>query len=276
VKYFTGILMTKLKTIFIQISTLVFLISCTTTNNKNTFPIFLNPSQDMTMFTNGEDGDLLATHDIALSKQMEVIWGSPASFLVSKYDENIPLENRKKTVVNSCKKMISLFNAGYQSESSYGVYVSRYIDCKVLEVSLSLLRSHTSYVNNFKLDLNNIKMLPKNMAFMPSTSGYFSLMNDVKLKTLQDAVFSKNTKMIVGTEGRKGIEGEYFWQMFSIEAKGDFNHDGIEDIVIKVNSSANGGRYVSHALYVLTKTKKEGNWVVLGEYPNIISENSTR
>ena len=264
--------MKRLIVIYIQIFSLVFLISCSGKNNEKPFPVLLNPSQDITIFTNDEDGDLLATHDIALSKQMDVLWGSPASFPVSKYDENIPLENRKKTVVNSCRKMVSLFNAGYQPESSYGVYVSRYIDCKMLEVSLSLLSSETSYVNNFKLDLNNIKMLPKNMAFMPSTSGYFSLMNDTKLKTLDDVGFSKNVKVIVGADGIKGIEDEYVRQIFSIKAKGDFNHDGIEDIVIEVNSSANGGTYVDQALYVLTKTKKEGDWIVLGEYPKMISE----
>jgi hypothetical protein len=51
----------------------------------------------------------------------------------------------------------------------------------------------------------------------------------------------------------------------SILAKGDVNNDNIEDIVIKVINAVKQGSYTASHLYVLTKTKSEGDWIVLAD-----------
>jgi hypothetical protein len=231
---------------------------CTPKIETKAYPVFLDPSIDITDRSN----DNFETSDIALSKQMDLLWTENNSFKVSLFDSKLDAQSRKVGIVNNCTSMIELYSAGYEPQASYGVYRSLYIQCKLIDVAKSLRSSDTSYLSNFKLDFDSIKNLPKNMAFIVATSQYNRILNDPKIKTLDDA--SKIIEVSEDEHGQVFAEDDSDGlQYMSILAKGDVNNDNIEDIVIKVVNAVKQGSYTASHLYVLTKTKNEGDWIVL-------------
>lgn len=254
--------MNKLNTSVFSLCTLFLVMGCTPEVGTKAYPVFLNPSIDIDITDRSNDN--FETSDIELSKQMDLLWTENNSFNVSQFDSEIDAENRKMGIVNNCTSMIELYSAGYQPASSYGVYRNAYVLCKLIDVAQHLQASDTSYLAEFKLDLNSIKNLPKNMAFIVSSSEYDRVLKDPKIKTLDDA---SKIEVFEDEDGQVFTENDYEGlQYMSILAKGDVNNDNIEDIVINVFNAVKQGTYSASHLYVLTKTKKEGDWIVLGDW----------
>jgi hypothetical protein len=60
-------------------------------------------------------------------------------------------------------------------------------------------------------------------------------------------------------------ENEREGQSFSIDAFGDFNDDGIEDVLIETSWNGGGTGYWSN-LSLVSRLKKNGNFVLLRKY----------
>ncbi|NMU87725.1 ATPase, partial [Vibrio parahaemolyticus] len=55
-------------------------------------------------------------------------------------------------------------------------------------------------------------------------------------------------------------------QVITVVAKGDYNADGIEDIVIEKENSVLSGSYSSSHGYVLTRMSEQASFTVLAEW----------
>ncbi|HHC6730894.1 TPA: ATPase, partial [Vibrio parahaemolyticus] len=56
------------------------------------------------------------------------------------------------------------------------------------------------------------------------------------------------------------------FQVITVVAKGDYNADGIEDIVIEKENSVLSGSYSSSHGYVLTRMSEQASFTVLAEW----------
>jgi len=57
------------------------------------------------------------------------------------------------------------------------------------------------------------------------------------------------------------------YQELSLIARGDFNHDNIEDILLFAQNNVVGGSYVSFHLFWLTKEDADSPITLIKEYP---------
>ncbi|SHO55424.1 hypothetical protein VQ7734_01152 [Vibrio quintilis] len=222
-------------------------------------PVFIAPAVDITSYIHD------VNHIPKLEEQIHSLWTNDYNFKVSKYSDK---NSSKPEVVNNCKSMLNLYPMGFRPTyiPDTDIYNYLYAKCKSIDISLNIYPSSNSYVANFKLNTEGVKNLPKNIAFIPSTSEYKDIHSNEKIKILEEVnhiikVTQKSNLRVIAEDNSGGI------QDISILAKGDYNHDNIEDIMFKVSNSVIGGSYTSYYLYILTKTEKDGDWIVLDEYP---------
>ncbi|SHO55425.1 hypothetical protein VQ7734_01153 [Vibrio quintilis] len=178
--------------------------------------------------------------------------------------------NSSKFKVNSCESMLIARKNNYDliDIPSSGPYNAMYIKCQAINLVINKIKkSEISHIHDYILDENSVTYLPKQIALITSSSRYKSLMADQKLKTINDVNHIINIKQL-NNNTISFSNDNASRQKISILAKGDFNHDAIEDIMLSVSNSVIGGSYTSYYLYILTKTEKDGDWIVLDEYPN--------
>ncbi|APR67378.1 hypothetical protein CN03_10830 [Thalassolituus oleivorans] len=105
--------------------------------------------------------------------------------------------------------------------------------------------------------------LPKNLAFVTSKSEWKSVMTNASKQYWADI----NT--IVEFERLSDYQAAYLSdggkQVLSEIARGDFNSDGYEDVLLKIEDSLEGGSYSNIRLFGLTITV-EGKWRLLAQY----------
>lgn len=120
----------------------------------------------------------------------------------------------------------------------------------------------------FPLDEKHVRSLPVGMAFVVSpdderklasitssggTLGDF--LGSVKLQTLGEP----GDRRVVVRDGGGGS------QWFSVLAEGDFDHDGVNDLLISSFNAMSGGSYRSAHLSIVSRLKAEGPLVLRGE-----------
>jgi hypothetical protein len=231
-------------------------------DNENSNPIFINPYLTINY-------RLDSTENInSLNDQFSAIWSDDMSFIVQPNgQESQP--NSSKFKVNSCESMLIARKNNYDliDIPSSGPYNAMYVDCQAMFLIINEADPYTkSYIQDYVLNKTNIQTLPKDMALIISTSTYNDIHTDKKIKVLEEVnhivkVTQKNKLTSIAEDDSGGV------QEISILAKGDFNHDAIEDMMLSVSNSVIGGSYTSYYLYILTKTEKDGDWIVLDEYP---------
>lgn len=208
--------------------------------------------------------------ELTLRQQFDISWDSEKSY------EVVTLENekgeRKSDIANSCESIIRLFSAGYEPKNYnlFSNYLIAYNTCKALDIIISLDSSNESYVNNFKLSEQEVRNLPKGLAFIPSTMEYNRILNDSKIKTLAEVVkIKKFTSTGTNQITAKVEDSTDGTQYMGIIAKGDFNDDKVEDVVLGVTNTVVGGTYETLFVYVLTKMKKDDDWIILAQFPEL-------
>ncbi|MEI8633548.1 hypothetical protein P4S72_18710 [Vibrio sp. PP-XX7] len=230
--------------------------------NQTMPPVFINPS----LTVNYRLTDTSNIHN--LTDQFTAVWSDDMTFMVEPTTINTE-RKQKEFKINSCKSMLFAYQEKYELTymPSYGIYHAVYSECKAISLIINKMAQPVySYIKGFQLNQNTIKNLPKDMALVTSTSRYNDVHADPTITTLEDVnhivkVMQQNEFSATAEDDGGGI------QDITILARGDFNNDQIEDLLFSVSNSVVGGSYTSYYLYVLTKTKKDGDWVVLAEYP---------
>ncbi|WP_236691558.1 MULTISPECIES: hypothetical protein [Vibrio] len=125
-----------------------------------------------------------------------------------------------------------------------------------------LAASKRSYLSKFKLDNSFPSLAPSALAFVISNE------SADKAKTLSTW---DEADRIQRTQVASPVRAEYFdatdgFQVITIVAKGDYNADGIEDIVIEKENSVLSGSYSSSHGYVLTRMSEQALFTVLAEW----------
>ncbi len=135
--------------------------------------------------------------------------------------------------------------------------------CKAIDIALHGQGAQISYIGKFNLDRELANKLPIELAFAlsPDTRERVKK-NKGKSWTLIDTI--KAVTKINDYVTRYNIP--YATQTISLLARGDFNHDNIEDVLLLVENDINDGWLNPTRLFTLTRYKGAALFSVIKEY----------
>lgn len=167
-------------------------------------------------------------------------------------------------LVSNCKDFANASSAGFTAAKAYeyGAFKAYLTQCQTWSEMAKLAASKRSYISKFKLDDRFPTLAPSALAFVISNE------SAEKAKTLSTW---DEADRIQRTQVASPVRAEYFdatdgFQVITIVAKGDYNADGIEDIVIEKENSVLSGSYSSSHGYVLTRMSEQALFTVLAEW----------
>ncbi|OQQ03247.1 ATPase [Vibrio campbellii] len=170
----------------------------------------------------------------------------------------------KEKLVSNCKDLANASSAGFTAAKAYeyGAFKAYLTQCQTWSEMAKLAASKRSYISKFKLDDRFPSLAPSALAFVISNE------SAEKAKTL---LTWDEADRIQRTQVASPVRAEYFdatdgFQVITIVAKGDYNADGIEDIVIEKKNSVLSGSYSSSHGYVLTRMSEQALFTVLAEW----------
>ena len=139
------------------------------------------------------------------------------------------------------------------------------VSCKAISLSLGFKEPAETYLGTFALNKALVSKLPPELAFFVSASRRETILSDPRIQSWADvdkivAVKRTNEYQAVFVDSDKH-EREFF-----VLTRGDYNGDGVEDILLKSVNSVSGGSYVSAQLFVLTRHAHHDRYVLLDSF----------
>lgn len=149
------------------------------------------------------------------------------------------------------------------------------IGCYAAREILHATAPKVSYLTNFKMNAHDARNLPA--ALFQVMSG--SETEDIKKamvagKTLGEVVgpgssFEDHANKFGNAPLVRVDNGFGAIEDISLLARGDFNHDGIEDLLISISATSPDGHFGSNQLYLVTRLAPNAPMKVLKTYPDL-------
>jgi hypothetical protein len=191
-------------------------------------------------------------------------------------DHNHPLSQDKNgstegmdAIVDNCEK---LFSANEKSLGPIPIELSAYqymaLKCYIGKAISRAKSSKMSYVANWVLDKSTVKQLPPQLAFIISSDDQEAVGRAEARHDPLGAMFpSANISLkAVKDNHHVVVDDGVSVQEMALVAKGDFNGDGVEDLLVSSENHLSGGRYRQYGLYVVTRLKKGGALTLVKTY----------
>jgi len=122
-----------------------------------------------------------------------------------------------------------------------------------------------SALSTFKLDAELPQHVPKNLALIISVSEWKKIAQNKKIVSWAQAETVKFVSKDGEYRAKYAMIGAY--QEISLIARGDFNHDGVEDLLLLAQSHVVGGTYAAHRLFWVTKKNTNSPITLIREFP---------
>ncbi|MBE4045618.1 ATPase [Vibrio parahaemolyticus] len=195
-------------------------------------------------YLDSERTDLFFAREIAQPSQENIDmrnsfdWG---------YELELSRTSGETKSVSNCKDLTKANLAGFTAAKAYeyGAFKAHLMQCQTWSEMAKLAASKRSFISKLKFDESEekVKTLP----------------------TWDEADHIQSTRVV------SEVRAEYFdatggFQVITVVAKGDYNADGIEDIVIEKENSVLSGSYSSSHGYVLTRMSEQASFTVLAEW----------
>ncbi|MPW30310.1 ATPase [Agarivorans sp. B2Z047] len=193
---------------------------------------------------------------------------TPADF-IAMYESNWYFEASLKNNdedsknVSSCSDLVSSIKNGYTSLNSYEygyIYASNHICKSWLELS-KLSSAKKSFLGDVSFDKPFAKKAPPQLALVISNETVERLATAAswnEMFPVQRVESLSSEQAIFYSEGSI--------QKLTLMAKGDYNNDGIEDILLYMENSVEGGSYSSVYAYVLTRLSPNAPYTLLKQW----------
>lgn len=169
-------------------------------------------------------------------------------------------EEGKKSV-NDCRSLTENIKGGFTAdkEFEYGYIQAINVNCRVWNEMSLLTKSKISYLSSINVDRNFSNQAPPEFSLIISKDDERRL---AKAKSWQEMSHIKNITQLnddqaIYYDNSGGI------QKLTLMAKGDYNQDGIEDAVLYMENSVEGGSYSSTHAYIITRLTAKAPYTLL-------------
>lgn len=210
-----------------------------------TYPIWWSPSLE------------LESLDKIDERLGEPLYSSGSGFTLYDADRG----NRTEAIADSCKSLDRLLDEGY---SAFLMHRIRFLlvvmaKCHAIEMLGEAQPAKKSHVRDFKLDADSIEYLPAMANLSPSCDfrcrQYVANERRISWKKFEPrGILSVDAK----SEYQMEVKTPGVDLKMEIVARGDFNRDGLEDLLLKVIAGATGGTWGWTELSLLSRESPDG------------------
>lgn len=173
--------------------------------------------------------------------------GDPRTFTV--YDGE-----RREVPVGSCEELFQADERGWAADSLQGrilrAWASTCYGARAIAAAMPAAQSH---VEGLVLDEVTVRSLPPAMGFVISRDDERKVAQlEAEGGTLGDYIGGAG--VVLGEDGGATISDEWGGhQSLKVRANGDFNRDGVADLLVSTSSWVEGGSYWSQQLWIITR-----------------------
>lgn len=174
-------------------------------------------------------------------------------------------DDGSKRTVRTCKDYLGLKNRGWFAFTTYDTTMEGFFIgmCGLLEVISGACSARRSYVSNPAVSVSDLSLLP------PTVLPAMTREQEEKLRQLgkSGVTVAELIDPHAETTHTSAFRAEYQYagmkQILEETARGDFNCDGLEDVLVFAASYATGGSYRSYEHLVLTRCSAAATFSLL-------------
>jgi hypothetical protein len=169
----------------------------------------------------------------------------------------------KKTIID-CKSCSDLSDSFSKTEhdNRRDSYLAKTVICKAIQRAINAKPSLKSNVIDFKLNEKFARMAPPTMAIIISQEAEERAKNEASWFDMAEikSVEQRGNDNSIYRDSSGGF------QNVKLFAKGDFNNDGVEDVMVYVESSVEGGSYSTSYVFILTRFDKSKKYQLIEKF----------
>jgi len=180
------------------------------------------------------------------------------------YEFELKSSEGKYEEVETCEALTEKIKNGYQAfiYSEREVTNARKLTCETWRIMSKLTFSDVSYLRDFEHNLNLPKKMPRELSLIISKDDERNL---AKANSWEEMGHFKkleplNKDQAIYYDNAGGI------QKLTVMAKGDYNNDGIEDMVLYMINGVEGGSYGSFDGYVVTRLTADAPYTLIKQF----------
>ena len=169
-------------------------------------------------------------------------------------------------MITNCADYLTYAPQHYEPGSDLELRVLRSwgTDCRALDALKEAVPAKRSFMRGFRLDAKALEYLPPQLSGAVS-SEEIRRAEEAGKRGLSWRQYQRNSR----TEG----EGDHMTVVngptrteLEIYARGDFNHDGTEDMLLREDTSITGGTYSDSRLFLLTRSAPNAKLKIVKKY----------
>ncbi|QFU06556.1 hypothetical protein FIU82_16325 (plasmid) [Pseudoalteromonas sp. THAF3] len=180
------------------------------------------------------------------------------------YSYEVTSESKKTLEINSCKKLSEALEEGYSSSNyrEQKALIATNKICTTWSHMGELKPSKKSFIGALKHSLNLPNKMPPELSLVIS--------NDDK-RRLENASSWEEMGQIKNIEPVNDEQAVYYdkdggIQRLTIMAYGDYNEDGVEDVVLHMANAVERGSYSSSYSYVITRLTADSKYSLIKKF----------
>ena len=176
----------------------------------------------------------------------------------------LTLDGKPDMDVNSCKTLLKAANENYKTTNYQAESILKDFKktCSTWRDMGQLTPSNKSFLSSFKHSLALPKQMPPELALIISNDDERRLAKASSWDEMShiQKIVPVNDAQAIYYDNSGGI------QRLTIMAKGDYNQDGIEDMVLYIENSVEGGDYYSSYNYIVTQLTADAPYTLIKQF----------
>ncbi len=174
-------------------------------------------------------------------------------------DEGMPLfkiedDKREDVSAANCIELRLLVDKGYRGAGSHDYWVQQYLlaQCRAIELMKRARPAKRSFLRDFVLDEEAIHVLPA-MVEDSSSCDFVCRQRVANERPIPLSQFTPVFRVTVTSDQEIEIRTLAIETDLSILARGDFNDDGLDDLLLLTSSGATEGTWANAEIYLLSR-----------------------
>jgi hypothetical protein len=183
------------------------------------------------------------------------------------FDSPLPFKNGGQSLeARNCIDLLRYRGSGFApvSDREAGITQSLVVDCLAVKALYHARAPRVSFLRTFRLDAQALGILPPDLA---------PIISDEDRQKVHKAASKGMSWKQFDPSATASVQGESFAVLsedtrttVKIYGRGDFNADGIDDLLVRVDTAAVHGTYRTSRLLLLTRTRNDGVLQLIREF----------